>query len=163
MKLIRKNVNLSKQPDESGSYTKTKKLAATVAALGAAIGVNMGDVLADSSTLNKTSPSSINKSRVMSQQELDKIKKLRKGSRTLAPNLQRRPDTLAIKGGDKSKLRTRPSALSDKTSRKLRQRPAALADKAKRSIRKRPFSSSEKIDRPTMKHRPDIKSSKIKP
>jgi len=116
----------------SKMLNRTKTIAATVAALGAAIGMNMQDVLANPSAATKKSVQSSGQPRTLSAKEIERVKKLRKGSQSLPPSLQKRPDTLAVKIGDKERLTTRPSAVADKSSRPiLQKRPGTTGVKIK--------------------------------
>ena len=129
----------------SKALDRTKTLAATVAALGAAIGMNMQDVIAKPSSVAKKSVQSSGQPRTLSAKEIERVKKLRKGSQSLPPSLQKRPDTLAVKIGDKERLTTRPSALADKSSRsRLKNRPGVRADKSAPKLQRRPGSTSNK-------------------
>ena len=93
-------------PKSPKVLNRTKKIAATVAALGAAIGVNMGDVLAGTSDLQNAES---RKSAISSQ----KIKK---------------PDVSTPKV--ERALRQRPSSFIDKSSRpSLKNRPGVQGDK----------------------------------
>jgi hypothetical protein len=119
--------NNSKNPT---SLNRTKKIAATVAALGAALGMNLQDVLANPSAGSKKSVQSSGQPRTLTPSEIDRVKKLRKGSSTVPPGLQKRPDTLAFKVTPKDQLTTRPPARTDKTSRPgLKTRPSVQGDK----------------------------------
>ena len=81
------------KPNNPKQSNRTKKIAATVAALGAAIGVNMGDVLAATSDMQNAE---LRKSSISSQ----KINK---------------PDVRTPKF--ERTLKQRPSAIADKSSR----------------------------------------------
>jgi len=121
---------MKNNPKNHNPLNRTKKLAATVAALGAALGMNMQDVLANSSSANQKSVQSSGQPRTLTPSEIDRVKKLRKGSATLPPGLQTRPDTLAVKVPDKDQLTTRPPAAVDKSSRPgLKTRPSDRIDK----------------------------------
>ena len=125
---------------------RTKKIAATVAALGAALGMNLQDVLANPSAGNKKSVQSSGQPRTLTPSEIDRVKKLRKGSSTLPSGLQKRPDTLAYKMGDKNRLTTRPSTRADKSSRPgLKNRSGAQGDKSGIIIEDRPGATSNKL------------------
>ncbi|MDH5563005.1 MAG: hypothetical protein OEY91_05185 [Nitrospirota bacterium] len=89
------------------SNTRTKKIAATVAALGAALGINMQDVLAGTPSIPKTPSSSSSQSRTMTPAEIDQVKKLqKKGGSPQMPGFEKRPDTLAYKMDEKDKLKS---------------------------------------------------------
>jgi hypothetical protein len=89
------------------SNTRTKKIAATVAALGAALGMNMQDVLAGTPSISKNAPSSSSQSRPMTPAEIDRVKKLqKKGGAPQMPGFEKRPDTLAYKMDEKDKLKS---------------------------------------------------------
>ena len=118
---------------------RTKKIAATVAALGAALGMNLQDVLANPSAGTKKSVQSSGQPRTLTPNEIDRVNKLRKGSSTLPPGLQKRPDTLAYKVTPKDRLTTRPPAVADKSSRpSLKTRPGVQGDKISPLHQKRP-------------------------
>ncbi|MGV7229582.1 MAG: hypothetical protein ACQ9IQ_13075 [Nitrospirales bacterium] len=107
-------------PKNSKMLNRTKKIAATVAALGAAIGVNMSDVLAGSVDLQVAESG---KAAISSQ----KIKK---------------PNVLADKSSA-GPLKRRPSAVGAKVERPgLKNRPDARADKSSRTLQKRPGSTN---------------------
>ena len=108
------------KPNNPKQSNRTKKIAATVAALGAAIGVNMGDVLAATSDMQNAES---RKSAISSQ----KIKK---------------PDVRADKSSARE-LKKRPSAVGAKVERPgLKNRPDARADKSSRTLQKRPGSTN---------------------
>ena len=103
---------------------RTKKIAATVAALGAAIGVNMGEVLAGSSDLQKAES---RKSAISSQ----KIKKPDVRSPKVERAIKKRPSTLADKAL-RPAPNTRPNVRANKALPKLETRPSVKIDKSSR-------------------------------
>lgn len=119
-----------KNNPKNSKMLRTKKIASTVAALGAALGMNLQDVLANPSAGTKKLVQSSGQPRTLNPSEIDRVKKLRKGSSTLPSGLQKRPDTLAYKVTPKDQLTTRPSTRADKTSRHgLKTRPGVQGDK----------------------------------
>lgn len=113
---------MNPKPNNLKQSNRTKKIAATVAALGAAIGVNMGDVLAATSDMQNAES---RKSAISSQ----KIKK---------------PDVRTPKV--ERTLKQRPSAIADKSSRPgLENRPNVRANKASPMLQNRPDSISNKL------------------
>jgi hypothetical protein len=102
----------------SKPFNRTKKFAATVAALGAAIGVNMGDVLAGAADLQVTERG---KTAISSQ----KIKKPDvRADKTSARELKKRPAAVGAKV-ERPGLKNRPDTRADKSSRNLQNRPGS--------------------------------------
>ena len=105
-----------------GAALRTKKLAAMIAALGASIGVNMGEVLAESKELqiSETDKAAISRH------------KLRKPSvktpKVEQPRVQSRPDVRTPKV-EHPNLQSRPSVQADKVSPALRTRPDTKGSK----------------------------------
>ena len=107
-------------PKNPKVLNRTKKIAATVAALGAAIGVNMGDVLAATSDMQNAES---RKSAISSQ----KIKKPDVSTPKVERALKQRPSSFIDKSS-RPGLETRPNVKANKASPKL-SRPDAISNK----------------------------------
>ena len=102
---------------------RIKKFAATVVALGTAIGVNMGEVLAGSSEVGNIGA---RKGAAVSSKLKNPGVKADKSSRT---QLKKRPSTLAHKDW-RPGMKTRPNVRADKADRtapKLQTRPGSTS------------------------------------
>ncbi len=108
---------MKKNPSKTKSGNRTKAIAATVAALGAAIGVNMGDVLAGS----------------------PKLQVVESGKAAISSPKIKKPGVLA----DKALLKRRPSAVGSKVFRPGVR--ADKADRTAPKLQKRPGSTSNKF------------------
>jgi len=133
-------------PKNTKLLNQTKKLAATVAALGAALGMNLQDVLANPSSAARKSVQSSGQPRTLTPSEIDRVKKLQKGSSTLPSGLQKRPDTLAFKVTPRDKLTTQPPAVADKSSRPgLKDPNAGQGEKSGIIVEDQPGVTSNKL------------------
>ena len=108
-------------PSKTKSGNRTKTIAAMVAALGAAIGVNMGDVLAATSDMQNAES---RKSAISSQ----KIKKPDVSTPKVERTLKKRPSSYIDKSGPAG-LETRPKVRADKSSSILQKRPDTIGSK----------------------------------
>ncbi len=139
MKKNRKNSNPRQQPAGAQQPSmRTRKFAATVAALGVAVGINLQEVLAGPSSASKKPAPSASQPRTLTPSEIDKVKKLHKGSPSLPPGLQKRPDTLSIKMSD---VLIEPNASKQPESNMNK-----LSPKGKSPIEKRPGSGQIKME-----------------
>ena len=100
---------------------RTKTIAATIAALGTAIGVNMGDVLAGTSEMQNTGS---RQSSIAGQP----IKKPDVRSPKVERAIKNRPSTFSNKS-TRPALKSRPNVRADKSSRTLREQPGVISDK----------------------------------
>jgi len=139
----------------------TKKIAATVAAFGAALGMNLQAVLAGPSSPAKNPVPSTSQPQSMTPSEIDRVKKLQKGSSSLPSGLQKKPDTLAFKMGDKDRLTTPPSTKAKKlTPQGLQNRPGVRSFKFKDlqpGMKSRPGVQTDKVS-PSLQGRPGSKT-----
>ena len=99
---------MKSKTNDSKQSNRIKTIAATVAALGAAIGVNMGNVLAGTSDLQKAE---LEKSAISSQ----KIKKPDVKGAKVERAITTKPDAIANKA-IRQDLKTRPDVRADKSS-----------------------------------------------
>ncbi len=121
------------------SALRAKKLAAMVAALGASIGVNMGEVLAGSKDIQV---SETNKAAI-SNQTLKRPSV--KTPKVEQPGLHSRPDVKTPKV-ERPGLQNRPDVKTPKVERpSLQIRPSVQADKVSPTLQTRPDTKSSKF------------------
>jgi hypothetical protein len=108
-------------PKNPKALNRTKTIAATVAALGAAIGVNMGDVLAGSTDLQVAESG---KAAISSQ----KMKKPDVSTPKVKRTLKKRPSAFLDKSNHPG-LETRPNVKANKASPMLQNRPDSIGSK----------------------------------
>ncbi|MEX2494290.1 MAG: hypothetical protein WD425_21330 [Nitrospirales bacterium] len=108
-------------PKKLKVLNRTKTIAATVAALGAAIGVNMADVLAGSADVQ---PAESGKAAISSQ----KIKKPDVSTPKVERAIQQRPSAFIDKSSQPG-LKTRPNVKANKAAPMLPNRPDSRSNK----------------------------------
>jgi hypothetical protein len=125
-------------PKKPKALNRTKAIAATVAALGAAIGVNMGDVLAATSDMQNAE--SVRRQDISSQ----KIKKPGVSTPKVERGLKQRPDVRANKASPM--LQNRPNVKANKASPQgLNKNLGELGEKSGIIIEDRPGVTSNKF------------------